>query len=93
MRPFSIPAGTGKANFRLAWKSDWGHNPSADLDLLLLSPSSNVNDSGSTENNPEVVSIDSPEAGNWLAIIFGFNIPAGSDTYEFAIELDGKVIH
>jgi subtilisin family serine protease len=91
--PFTVPAGTDSAKFRLAWKDDWGKVPAADLDLYLLSPSAKLNLEGATETDPEMVSIQRPEPGKWLAIIFGFNIPAGSDTYEFEVNLDGKVVH
>jgi hypothetical protein len=91
--PFTVPAGTNQANFHLAWKADWGTYPAADLDLWLLSPSGVLNGDGATENSPEHVSIQNPEPGTWLARINGFDIPAGSDKYEFRIELDGKVIH
>jgi hypothetical protein len=36
--PFTIPAGTSLATFRLAWRADWGNYPPADLDVLLVSP-------------------------------------------------------
>jgi hypothetical protein len=91
--PFTVPAGTKQANFHLGWKADWGAYPAADIDLFLISPSGLVNQDGATENNPESVSIQNPEPGAWLARINGFDIPAGSDKYEFRIELDGKVIH
>jgi hypothetical protein len=91
--PFNIPAGTSQANFRLAWRTDWGNFPTADVDLHLVSPSGQMNHDGSTERNPENVSIQNPQAGNWIAMIYGFDIPAGSDKYEFRIELDGKVVH
>jgi hypothetical protein len=91
--PFNIPAGTRQANFRLAWRTDWGNFPTADIDLHLVSPSGQVNSDGSTESNPENVSIQNPQPGNWVAMINGFDIPAGSDKYEFRIELDGKVVH
>jgi hypothetical protein len=90
--PFRIPAGTKQANFRLAWRTDWGNFPAADVDLHLISPSGNINNEGATESNPENVSIQNPQPGNWVARIYGFDIPAGSDKYEFRIELDGKVV-
>jgi subtilisin family serine protease len=92
MIPFNISAGTNQAKFRLSWKGDWSKIPTSDLDLLLLSPTSKLNTDGWTQNSPELVSIDHPEAGSWLAIINGFDVPAGTETYEFTIELDGKVI-
>ena len=92
MIPFNIPDGTNQAKFRLSWKGDWSRIPTSDLDLFLLTPTSKLNMDGWTENSPELVSIDHPEAGNWLAIINGSDVPAGAETYEFRIELDGKVI-
>jgi serine protease AprX len=89
---FTIPQGASQANFRLAWKEDWGHFPSADLDLLLVSPTSVLNTDGVSSSNPESVSINHPEAGNWTAMILGYAIPAGKDSYEFGIEVDGKVM-
>ena len=91
--PFTIPAGTNEAKFRLAWRADWGSFPTADIDLYLVSPSGQVNSDGATENNPENVLIQNPQPGNWVAMITGFDIPTGSDKYEFRIELDGKVVH
>jgi hypothetical protein len=91
--PFNVPAGTKRANFRLAWRADWGNFPAADVDLHLVNPSGQMNRDGSTERNPENVLIQNPEAGNWIAMIYGFDIPGGSDKYEFRIELDGKVVH
>jgi len=91
--PFNIPGGTRQANFRLAWRTDWGNFPTADIDLHLVSPSGQVNHDGSTESNPENVSIQNPQPGIWIAMIKGFDIPGGSDKYEFRIELDGKVVH
>jgi hypothetical protein len=91
--PFNIPAGTRQAKFRLAWRQDWGNFPTADIDLYLVSPSGQINNDGSTERNPENVTIQNPQPGNWLAMIDGFDIPTGSDKYELRIELDGKVVH
>jgi hypothetical protein len=91
--PFVVPAGTKQANFRLSWKTDWGNFPAADVDLFLISPSGAVNNDGATESNPESASIQNPAPGNWVAMIYGFDIPAGSDKYELRIALDGKVVH
>ena len=89
----SIPQFTQQGQIAAAQTIDWGNYPSSDIDVLLVSPSGKLNLDGATENNPEYVSIQQPEAGNWIAMINGFDIPAGSDKYEFRIELDGKVIH
>jgi hypothetical protein len=90
--PFTVPAGTKLANIRLIWTGDWVHVPASDLDLYLVSPSGKTNSDGATENDPELATIQNPEAGKWVAMIQGYNIPAGEDRYELRIELDGKVL-
>ena len=90
--PFTVPAGTGVADLRLSWKDDWSNFPTADVDLILVSPTHKINLDGATLNNPEKVSITNPEVGNWIALIDGFEVPAGTDKYEFRVALDGKVV-
>ena len=89
--PVTIPPGTGKAEFRLSWREDWGSYPSNDLDLFLVRPNSAVVLNGATLSSPESATIASPEAGVWTAIVVGFKINTGDDKYELRIALDGKV--
>ena len=91
--PFTVPAGTQLLEGRLAWRNDWGTFPTADIDLILISPTSKLNFDGATLNNPELAAIKTPETGNWIAIVNGFDIPGGSDKFELRVALDGKVIH
>src|SRR5437879_9307038 len=51
--PFFIPAGTNEADFELAWKGNWGHYPTNDLDLILLRPDRRLDFSGATFNSPD----------------------------------------
>ena len=91
--PFTVPGGTQQADFRLGWRNDWGTYPTADVDLILISPTSQANFDGATLSNPETVSIKNPEAGSWVALVDAFSIPAGSDKFELRIALESKVIH
>ena len=90
--PFSVPAGANGLEARLSWRADWGNFPTADIDLILISPSGKVNSDGAHLNNPESAKIAKPEAGNWTALVNGFSIPAGSDKYELRIAVDGVVL-
>jgi subtilisin family serine protease len=89
--PLVIPAGVANAEFRLGWREDWGTYPSADVDLILISPGGAVNLDGATLNNPEVATVTTPQPGTWIVLVDGFNIPAGSDKFELRVSLDGKV--
>ncbi len=90
--PVNVPAGVGQADFRLGWREDWASFPTNDLDLILVNPSGGANYGGATLNNPEMVTVANPTAGQWLAVISGFEVYGGSDKYELRIALDGKVV-
>ena len=90
--PFTVPAGAQSLQARLSWRADWGSYPSADLDLILISPTGGVNGDGAQLNNPENAAIANPAPGQWIALVDGYNIPAGSDKYELRIAVDGKVL-
>ena len=90
--PIVIPAGTSSADFRLGWREHWGQYPTNDLDLFLIRPNGTANVDGATESNPEHVTIANPPAGNWLAVIIGFDVAGRSDKYELRVALDGRVV-
>lgn len=90
--PVNVPAGVGTADFRLGWREDWASYPTNDLDLILISPSGAANTTGATLSNPESVSILNPGAGQWLALISGFEVYGGTDKYELRVALDGRVV-
>ncbi|MFL6600869.1 MAG: hypothetical protein ACJ8R9_06010 [Steroidobacteraceae bacterium] len=60
--------------------------------MILVSPTQKVNVAGATLNSPETVSISNQEVGTWIALVDGFDVPAGTDKYELRIALDGKVV-
>jgi len=91
--PISVPAGVTEAEFRLSWKDDWGSYPTSDLDMVLVSPSSVVNQDGATLDSPEVVTVATPEAGTWLVHVIGFEIPAKKDFFKLRVALDGNVVN
>ncbi len=90
--PFTVPAGAHSLQARLSWRADWGSYPSADLDLILIGPTGSVNVDGAQINNPENATIANPQPGQWIALVDGYQIPAGSDKYELRIAVDGKVL-
>lgn len=90
--PVQIRAGTGKAEFSLGWREDWGNYPTSNVDLILVSPTGAVNTEGISLNNPERVTVANPAAGTWTAIILGYEIWTGTEKFEFRAALDGKVV-
>lgn len=90
--PVPVPAGIGKAEFRLEWREDWGNYPASDVDLLLVDPGGAVNTDGATLDNPEVVAIKNPAPGTWVALLSGFEIHTRFDRYELRVSLDGQVV-
>lgn len=92
-----VPSGAAKAVFELAWRQNWARYPTNDLDLVLIDPMGNVNDTGATSDSPERVEIANPLPGRWRAAIIGFEIHAvhdnrgpEKDIYTFRAEADGK---
>jgi hypothetical protein len=71
---FDVPAGTTVARFDLL-----AHDPAADLDLYVLTPSGEVLASA-TEAASERVQIDDPEPGEYLVEAVVFGSPGGAET-------------
>jgi hypothetical protein len=90
--PVTIPAGVSAAQFWLGWRQDWGNYPTNDMDLILVRPDGTAMYDGATLNNPEYAPVKKPAAGEWLAILLGYEVSTGSDKYEFRVLLDGKVV-
>jgi hypothetical protein len=90
--PVAVPAGVASAEFRLGWREDWGQFPTNDIDLIVVRPNGTASLAGATLNNPEVVTVANPAAGQWLAIVSGFEVFNGQDKFELRIALDGKVV-
>jgi subtilisin family serine protease len=90
--PFTVPAGSKQLEVRLGWRDDWASFPTADLDLILFKPDNTTVLDAATISNPEKVSITNPAAGQWVALVDGFEIPRGEDKYELRISIDGVVV-
>jgi hypothetical protein len=91
--PINIPAGVSLADFRLIWRDDWSNYPVSDLDMILVRPNGTLDLTGAMLNDPEHAAVINPAAGQWLVIVDGFEIPAGSDKFELRVSLDGNVVH
>ena len=92
-----VPAGAAVAVFELAWSQNWARYPTNDLDLVLIDPLGNIDESGATANSPERVEIANPLPGRWRVAIIGFEIHGlrdnrgpEKDIYTFRAEADGK---
>jgi len=72
-----VPIGAVEVVFELAWKENWGHYPTNDLDMILLGPPGLIWD-GATLNSPERVVLDAPAGGAWTVFVDGFTIHDGS---------------
>lgn len=90
--PVTVPAGVSSAEFRAGWREDWGNYPTADIDLILVTPDGAFNTAGATLRNPEVAVVANPQPGTWVALVDGFEIPTGSDKFELRVSLDGNVV-
>ncbi len=77
----NVPGATSTLDFELSWKENWGHYPTDDLDLILLSPSGEAIYDGATLDSPEGVSIADPEAGVWTVLVNGFTVHADLEDY------------
>ena len=74
--PIVVPAGTSAADFRLAWRENWGQYPTSDIDMYLVRPNGTMDFSGASLNSPERVVVNAPAPGNWLVVIEGFEVAA-----------------
>ena len=91
--PFTVPAGARHLSVKLQWAGDWSSYPTNDLDVILRRPDGTQVFSGATLNAPERVSIDTPQAGDWVAEIEGFTVAtSGGDRFKLQILVDGQVI-
>jgi hypothetical protein len=78
----AVPAGTTSLRATIGSPSD----PAADLDLFVYNCTSGTcvlagqNADGDSE---ESVTINNPAAGDWLVVVDGFAVPAGTTTYKY----------
>jgi hypothetical protein len=96
-----VPAGAMQAVFEVFWRQNWSRYPTNDVDLLLYDPAGKLIVQGATLNSPERVTIPTPAAGRWTAVINGFTIQQhhgrdsgdsrdSRDTFTFRASADGK---
>jgi len=81
--PITVPTGTTNLTVTIGNASDLG----ADLDLYVYDCTSGtcvLAGSGTTSAASERVSLNSPAAGSWKAVVDPFSVPAGSTTYTYS---------
>jgi len=72
--PVTMPAGRTSATFDLLWARDWSRFPTSDIDLILVDPDGNLIYDGASLNAPERATVKSPAAGEWMAVIQGYQV-------------------
>jgi hypothetical protein len=87
----NIPPGVKQADFRLEWRSDWGHYPTNDVDLWLLRPDDTYDFRGATLHSPERASIQDPAPGLWTVFVQGYEVNTRHDPFDLTVTLDGEV--
>jgi hypothetical protein len=60
--------------------------------MTLIDPNLTQDTQGAHLNDPERAVILQPIPGTWMVVINGFDIPAGSDTYDLRVTVDGEVL-
>jgi Subtilase family len=92
---FEVPAGTAQLVVELSWDTNWGHYPTDDVDLYLLDadPSKPINFSGATIDSPERAVINNPTAGEWAALVNGFEVHGNKAHYLLRATADGVRLH
>jgi hypothetical protein len=81
---FPITVAAGATSLRVTIGSP--DDPAADLDLFLFNCTSGscVQAASSADgDSEESVTVGTPAAGLWIALVDGFNVPAGTTTYEY----------
>jgi subtilisin family serine protease len=74
-----IPAGTASLRATIGNPSD----PAADLDLFVVNPAGVVAGQSADGDSEESVTINNPVAGTWTVVVDGFDVPAGSTSYDY----------
>jgi hypothetical protein len=74
-----IPAGATSLRATIGSPSD----PGADLDLFVLRPNGTTAGQSADGDSEESVTIPNPVAGTWTIRVDGFDVPAGSTTYDY----------
>ena len=80
--PIVVTPGSTQLRVTIGGTSD----PGADLDLFLFNCTSgtcNLVAQNADGDSEESVTVQNPAAGNWLALVDGFAVPAGTTTYNY----------
>jgi serine protease AprX len=90
--PFNVAAGVALLTAQLEWDVDWSTYPTNDLDVILIPPTGPAIVAGATLNAPELVRLENPVAGEWLAIVDAFTIFSQVEKFTLRVAADGKVL-
>ena len=90
--PIAVPGGTGRADFRLAWREDWSSYPVNDVDMIVLDPGGAPFYDGASLADPESLTIHAPKPGTWRVQIVGYELHTPDDRYKLRVALDGQVV-
>jgi len=80
----SIPVTAGSTSLRVTIGST--SDPAADLDLFLFNCTSGacvLAAQSADGDSEESVTVNNPAAGLWVALVDGYNVPAGTTTYDY----------
>ncbi len=87
---FEVPASTTELVVELAWRENWGHYPTDDVDLLLIDLATlTLNFDGATFRSPERAVIQNPPGGIWIALVNGFTVHGSEARFRMRATADG----
>jgi len=90
--PIAVPAGIGRADFRLSWREDWSNYPLNDVDMIVFAPDGTPFYNGASLADPESLTIYGPQIGTWRVQIIGYELHTPDDRYKLRVALDGLVV-
>ncbi len=61
--------------------------------MFILDPSGSFVTLAASLDDPEVTSVENPDAGTWFVLIDGFEVDVEADKFELRVSADGQVIH
>jgi len=82
-----VPKGVYVLRLELYWPDDWSVFPANDLDMIITTPSGDVDTQGMSLRNPEISLFDRPEPGAWSLQIQGTTIYRGAEPYEVRVTM------
>lgn len=88
--PITVTAGATQLRVKIGNTTD----PSADLDLFLYrctTGTCNPVASSADGDSEEAVTVNNPAPGQWVALVFGYAVPAGTTDYDYLDVFSGAV--